>query len=173
MCLHCVKSLSFIFWISKNQKWQVSKNCWTMCEHSSAKGKTPLSIHLSCTSTRFEPSSSAQSACRPTNSATDSLKNIYSIIALFPCWGPSCSRTTTCNRLCRPLFCRNKRLESRLPLFASRTVSSPYCRLEYEAAFPIWRTLESHTRRALIHCARIRWWTGTYPTKLRHNQIKS
>jgi hypothetical protein len=34
--------------------------------------------------------------CRPMNSATDPLRNPSSIIAFFPSWGPSCSRTTTC-----------------------------------------------------------------------------
>ncbi len=60
-----------------------------------------------------------------------------------------------------------KRLESVLLLFTSSTVSSLYCRQEQEAASPlaVWRTLESHTRLVLIHCASIRWWTGTLPTK--------
>jgi hypothetical protein len=33
---------------------------------------------------RFEPSLSAQGACRPSNSATDPLGNPHSTIALFP-----------------------------------------------------------------------------------------
>ncbi len=52
-----------------------------------------------------------------------------------------------------------QRLECQQLLSASRTVSSEslYCRLEQEAAFPVCRTLESHTRLALIHGARILW----------------
>jgi hypothetical protein len=26
------------------------------------------------------------------------------MITLYPSWGPSCSRTTTCSRLCRPFL---------------------------------------------------------------------
>ncbi len=111
--------------------------------------------------------------CRPAESATDPL-GMRSIIALFPSlWGPSCSRTNTCYSLCSPLFYHKKRLESVLLLFASRTVLSLYCRREQEAASPVWKTLESHTRLVLIYCARKRWWTGTHPTKLCINQTES
>ncbi len=61
------------------------------------------------------------------------------------------------------VLCR-KRLECRQLLFSFRMVSSLYCLLELEAAFPLWKTLESHTRLVLIHCTRIRWWTGTHPS---------
>ncbi len=85
---------------------------------------------------------------------------------------PSCQhRLLTPYQLGYPLFCRKKGLESQL-LFASRTVSSMYCRLEQEAAFPEWRTLESYTRLVLIHGARIQWWSGTHPTKLCNDQLK-
>ncbi len=112
----------------------------------------------------LEPSWSEQKACCPTNLATDPLGNQHSTIALIPSWGPTCSRTTTCNCFCRPLFGRRKRLECRQLLFESRMVSSLYCRLEQAAAFPVWKTLESHTRLVLIHCAHIWWWTGTHPS---------
>ncbi len=109
----------------------------------------------------IEPLRSAKKVCCPANSATDPLSNLLSIIALFPSWGPSCSHTTTCYCFCCPLFYHKKRLESRLILFASSTVLSLHYQLEQEAAPPVWRTLESHTRLVLIHGARIRWWTGT------------
>ncbi len=164
------KSLLFIIWISQKNK----NDRWSNSYHFNSDTRWYLN---------FPPSSFAAKGTRTLVASTASvspyqlgyrfLGDSYSIIALYPSWGPSCSRTTTCNCLCRPYLFRKKRLESRLLPFASCSVSSLYCQQEQEATFPVWRTLESHTRLALIHGARIRWWTDTHPTKLRKDQIKS
>ncbi len=173
-CIFCpmtyVSSCCSLYaWISKKNK---SDQHWFTVQLIRSKICFLLLVVLPA---GIEPLPSAKEVCCPASSATDPLRKLLSIIALFPSWGPSCccSRTTTCYSLCSPLFYHKKHLESMLLLFASPTVSSLYCWLEQEAASPVWRTLESQTRLVLIHCAGKPWWAGTHPTKLCINQTES
>ncbi len=143
-----LKSLSFIFWISNKTKMTGQQKLIIV---DLPREVIDYLLNWHVLPKGLKPSSSAQKVCQPANSATDPLENPHSIIALFPSWGASCSRTTTCNRLCCALFCCKKRLQSRLLPFASRTVSSLYCWQEQEAAFPVWRTLESHQDLCWFH----------------------
>ncbi len=70
---------------------------------------------------RFESWSSAQKACCP---ATDPLGNPHSIDVFYPRRGPTCSRTTTCNCLCRRIavLCFFTRSARKVGCFSSHPV---------------------------------------------------